>query len=167
MLEIFPPGKGKKGPGLALVTEEDYFPVLMDLLSTAKTRIDVMAFSFVVGDEEGHLYFKSLPFKIMEKLKALKKERGQGLRIRVFLEGHRDTAAKNRVAAEHLKKGGIEVVMGGSHAKGFCVDGRYTLLGSTNLTGQSLSKNFETNLLIDDQKVAAEFTRYFEHYFGG
>ncbi|RZA09587.1 MAG: hypothetical protein EOP11_01160, partial [Proteobacteria bacterium] len=40
-------------------------------------------------------------------------------------------------------------------------------LGSTNLTGQSLSKNFETNLLIDDQKVAAEFTRYFEHYFGG
>ncbi|RYZ95642.1 MAG: hypothetical protein EOP11_24645 [Proteobacteria bacterium] len=166
MLKVFPPTR-PKSPGLALVTEEDYFPVLENLLAQATREIIVMAFSFVVGDDKGLLYFQSLPFKVMEKLKALKKEKGSSLRIRVFLEGARDTAAKNRVTAAHLKKGGIEVTMGGSHAKGFCVDGRYTLLGSTNLTGQSLAKNFETNLLIDDPRVAAEFSRYFEHYWQG
>lgn len=129
--------------------------------------VDLLAFSFAVGSATGHLDFKGAPFQIMQKLKELKKKHGRKMTIRVYLEGARDTAARNRVTADHLAKAGIIVKMGATHAKGFCVDGRYLLIGSTNLTGQSIFKNNETNLLLDDKKASGEFGKYFEHLWNG
>lgn len=139
----------------------------MGLLEHARESVDLLAFSFAVGSATGHLDFKGAPFQIMQKLKDLKKKRGSKMSIRVYLEGARDTAARNRVTAEHLAKAGIKVKLGATHAKGFCVDGRYLLIGSTNLTGQSIFKNNETNLLLDDKKTSGEFEKYFEHLWSG
>lgn len=47
------------------------------------------------------------------------------------------------------------------------MDRRFVYFGSTNLTQQSITKNNEANLLIDDEQVAAQFTRYFEHLWKG
>ena len=47
------------------------------------------------------------------------------------------------------------------------MDARFVLFGSTNLTNQSIEKNNEANLLIDDRKLAAEIPRYYEHLWSG
>ncbi|HXH75325.1 MAG TPA: phospholipase D-like domain-containing protein [Bacteriovoracaceae bacterium] len=101
------------------------------------------------------------------KLKELKQKHGAKLKIRFFTEGLRETVDRNRVTAQFLEAHGVEVRYGSTHAKGFCVDGRYVLFGSTNLTNQSLLKNNEANLLIDDKKMADGFLAYFDHLWNG
>jgi phosphatidylserine/phosphatidylglycerophosphate/cardiolipin synthase-like enzyme len=49
-----------------------------------------------------------------------------------------------------------------THNKIFIADGREVLLGSTNLTHNSMERNNETNVLIRDPVIAG----YFEDYFG-
>jgi phosphatidylserine/phosphatidylglycerophosphate/cardiolipin synthase-like enzyme len=61
------------------------------------------------------------------------------------------------VTADFLESAGVEVAYGSTHAKGSSVDGRYVFFGSTNFTNQSMVKNDEANLLIDDREVAAQF----------
>ena len=150
-----------------LITDQNYLPELLKLLSSAKKRIDILSFSFAIGSAAGKINTKSAPFEIARKLKELKEKNGKKLKIRLFTEGLRETVSRNQVTAGYLKEAGVEVKYGSTHAKGFCVDGKYLLFGSTNLTNQSILKNFEANLLIDDEKVAKEFTRYFNHHWKG
>lgn len=151
----------------ALVTDQDYLPFLLALLSKAKKQIDILAFSFAIGSASGKLTTTSAPFQIAEKLASLKKKRGDKLRIRLYIEGLRETSDRNRVTAEYLADAGVEVVYGATHAKGFCIDGRMVIFGSTNLTNQSIIKNREANLFTDDKQTAVEFMRYFEHLWNG
>lgn len=41
------------------------------------------------------------------------------------------------------------------------------IIGSSNLTGEGLSANYETNVLVDDRRVARQFFDYFEEHFQG
>lgn len=166
------PGRNNLGMSKAriktkLITDQNYLPELLKLLSRAKKRIDILSFSFAIGSAAGKINFKSAPFEIALKLKELKEKNGKKLKIRLFTEGLRETVSRNQVTAEYLQERGIEVRYGSTHAKGFCVDGKYLLFGSTNLTNQSILKNFEANLLIEDEKVAKEFTKYFNHHWKG
>lgn len=154
-----------KIPEPVLITERDYLPALLKLLDHARSRIDIIAFSFAIGSASGRIDMKGAPFQIAQKLAQLKKKRGARLKIRLVLEGYRETETRNRVTAAFLKKAGIQVRYSSTHAKGFCVDGRYLLIGSTNLSNQSVMKNNETNLLIDSPETAAEFERYFEYHW--
>lgn len=156
----------KKTGKIILVTENEYLPVLLKLLDKAKTSIEVLAFSFAIGGSTGKAAIKSAPFIIAEKLASIKK-RKKNLTIRLYIEGRRETADRNQVTAEYLAKAGIKVRYGSTHAKGFCIDNKYVFFGSTNLTNQSITKNNETNLLIDDKKVAVGFEQYFNHLWEG
>lgn len=153
--------------GALLVTERDYLSVLTGLLEHAKTSIDILAYSFAMASAGGRIDFKGAPFEIVQKIKEIKKKRGRKLKIRLYIEGERDTVDRNRITAEHLEKAGVKVMFGATHAKGFCVDNKYLLIGSTNLTNQSIRKNNETNVLLEDPKVCAEFEKYFEHLWKG
>jgi phosphatidylserine/phosphatidylglycerophosphate/cardiolipin synthase-like enzyme len=150
-----------------LVTENDYLDVLMGLLDHARESVDILAFSFAMASAGGRIDFKGAPFQVAQKIKEIKKKRGRKLKIRLYIEGVRETSLRNRVTAAHLAKAGVKVVYGSTHAKGFCVDGRYLLIGSTNLTNQSIRKNNETNVLVDDRAAAAEFLKYFGHLWEG
>lgn len=150
-----------------LITNENFLPALLKLLSKAKKTIDILQFSFAIGSVKGVLATKTAPYKIAEKLAQIKERHGDKIKIRLFIEGHRETADRNRVTANFLKKAGIDVRYGSTHAKGFCIDGRYVLFGSTNLTQQSITKNHETNLLLDDPKAASGFDAYFMHLWKG
>lgn len=152
---------------ITLVVDDNYLENLFAVLSKAKKNIDILAFSFAIGSAAGKLNKNSSPYKIAEKLVELKRKKGPSLRIRLYIEGIRETSERNFITARFLENAGIEVVYGATHAKGFCIDERYLLFGSTNLTHQSIEKNYETNLLIDDKKVAKEFMRYFEHLWQG
>lgn len=150
-----------------LVTNNDYFEVLMQLLDSAQNKIDIISYSFSIGSTAGKMAKQNTPYQIAEKLVEIKQERKSKLNIRLYIEGARETADRNQVTAEFLKKGGVKVRFGATHAKGFCIDDRYVLLGSTNLTHQSITKNNETNLLFEEPKVAKGFETYFEHLWQG
>ena len=157
--------KGKRETSeTVLVVDEGYYPVLMELLDHAKKSVDVLAFSFGIGSAAGKFTESGAPFKIARKLAELRK---RGVSVRLYIEGFRETAERNRVTGEYLKKLGIKVKYGSTHAKGFCVDGRFVLFGSTNLTHQSVVKNNETNLLLSDAEAVEGFRKYFEHLWKG
>ena len=149
-----------------LVANDDYLPSLMLLLDQARTSIDIIEYSFAIGSAGGKIANTSAPFQIAEKLIAVKKKHKK-IDIRLYLEGHRETADRNRVTATYLKKHGVQIKFGSTHAKGFSVDGTYVLFGSTNLTNQSILKNNETNLFFEEPKVAEGFNDYFEHLWSG
>lgn len=148
-----------------LVTNEEYLPVLMKLLDHARKSVDIVAYSFAIGSASGKISFNGAPFQIAQKLVEIKKKRR--LKIRLYIEGRRETFDRNRPTAEYLKKHGVTVKYGSTHAKGFCIDGKYLLFGSTNLTQQSILKNNETNLLLEDPAAIQGFEKYFTHLWKG
>lgn len=152
---------------ISVVTDQDYLPVLLSLLSKAKKSIDIMAYSFAIGSAAGKHSEKGAPYQIAEKLIEMKKKLGDKITIRLFTEGLRETVERNSVTARHLEKNGVEVVYGSTHAKGFCIDKKIVFFGSTNLTNQSIMKNGEANLLIKDAKIAKEFLRYMDYHWEG
>ncbi|UOF01340.1 phospholipase D-like domain-containing protein [Bdellovibrio reynosensis] len=151
---------------IQLVVDDNFMDFLLPLLESAKKSIDILQYSFAIGSAAGKLNTNTTPFAIAEKLVALKEQKPR-LRIRLYLEGLRETYDRNVITGRYLEDAGIEIVYGATHAKGFCVDQSTVLFGSTNLTHQSLVKNAETNLLIKDKSVAKEFMRYFEHLWEG
>lgn len=148
----------------ALVLDDAYLETLLPRLSKAKKNVDVLAFSFAIGSAGGKLNRSGSPFKIASHLVAARK---RGVRVRLYLEMERDTSARNQVTADWLENEGIEVKAGRTHAKGFLIDDKHLLFGSTNLTNQSLLKNRETNILTDDKKAIREFKSYFQAMCGG
>lgn len=150
-----------------IVPAGNYLAVLLELLDQAKISIDILAYSFAIGSAQGVLSTKSAPYEIAQKIVDKKKQLGKKIRVRLYIEGFRETSVRNRVTAAFLKKAGVEIKYGSTHAKGFCIDNKYLLFGSTNLTNQSITKNIEMNLLIADPKVAQGFEIYFEHQWSG
>lgn len=150
----------------AAITDQNYLESLLNLLSGAQKKIDILSYSFAIGSAAGKINYQGAPYLIAEKIAEIK-EKNPKLKIRLFTEGLRETVSRNKVTAEFLEERGVEVRYGSTHAKGLCIDGRYLLFGSTNLTNQSIRKNFEANFLIEDEMVAKEFSRYFNHYWKG
>lgn len=151
---------------VSLVTDQDYLPALLKLLSSAKKSIDILSFSFAIGSVGGKLTTSGAPYKIADHIRKLKAKKPK-LSIRFFVEGHRETADRNQITADFLEEAGVEVRYGATHAKGFCIDRKTVLFGSTNLSNQSIMKNREANLLISDKKAVSGFLDYFEHLWGG
>ena len=133
--------KVTKSPQALLVVDDNYLPALTQLLNHASKSVDIIAYSFAIGRAAGFYSKKGAPFRIAEQLIALKKKWKAKIKIRLYLEGERDTAERNRLTGDYLKKAGIDVRYGSTHAKGFCIDDSLVLFGSTNLTNQSITKN--------------------------
>src|SRR4051812_46193623 len=106
---------------ILLIPDDSYWPALEPLLEQAKKSIDLLEFSFAIGSAAGRLDQKGLPYKVAEKLCALKRKR-KSLKIRLYIEGYRETADRNAVTAKMLEANGVEVRFGQTHAKGICVD---------------------------------------------
>jgi hypothetical protein len=97
-------------PQISLVTNQDYLPVIMSLLTQARKSIDILSFSFTsFGAAKA----------IAEKLKEIKIKQQKMIQIRFFSEGIRETYERNKVTADFLSESGIEVHFGATHARGF------------------------------------------------
>jgi phosphatidylserine/phosphatidylglycerophosphate/cardiolipin synthase-like enzyme len=142
-----------------LVVDNDYLSTLLNLLDGANERVDLITYSFTIPKRIPN----SAPKEIAEKLVST---RARGVDVRVYIEMYRETAPRNRPTAQFFEDAGIEVRHGKTHAKGIRVDER-VLFGSTNMTQQSLTKNIETNLLFDDERVTHGFNQYFTHLWNG
>jgi len=144
-----------------LVTDAQYFQVAKEMIQEAKHSIQVMMFEMGYYDRNPNTPSNLL---IRELINAKKR----GVKVEVVLEvreGEDRTAKRNRHTGKILSDGGVEVIYDSlsktTHAKCMVVDGKLTLLGSTNWTYYALTSNNEASVLIRSKEVAKAFTDYF------
>jgi phosphatidylserine/phosphatidylglycerophosphate/cardiolipin synthase-like enzyme len=145
-----------------VVLDREYFQVARGLLGNAEQSIQMMMFE--AGFYANH---PKSPSNIL--IGELISARKRGIRVEVILEssdrGGRATE-RNRLTGRMLSKEGVEVIYDPlfvtTHAKLIIIDGRISLLGSTNWTFYSLTSNHEAGVLIESREVAQALGYYFE-----
>jgi phosphatidylserine/phosphatidylglycerophosphate/cardiolipin synthase-like enzyme len=150
---------------LTLLKNKAYFHALAERIQDARTRI-VMA--FFLFKTNGHP--KSYPEILMRELGDAAR---RGVRVIVVLEQDAKTDSTinrdNRNASERLKKAGVEVYFDSPkktmHTKLAVIDGRYTFIGSHNLTQSALKHNHELSILVDSPAVAEETLNYIKYLY--
>jgi phosphatidylserine/phosphatidylglycerophosphate/cardiolipin synthase-like enzyme len=144
-----------------LVTDAQYFQVAKKLIQEAKHSIQVMMFEMGYYDK-----YPNTPSNLL--IKELMNATKRGVKVEVILEvkeGEDRTAKRNRHTGKILSDGGVEVIYDPlfktTHAKLMVVDGRLTLLGSTNWTYYALTNNHEASVVIRSQELAKAIMDYF------
>lgn len=124
------------------------------LLATARESIDICTPYFVPD------------LGIRQELLAA---RARGVRVRVLTGGpYSDHGLVRRAGRRRygvMLKGGVEIAEYDSrmmHAKVLLVDGRWALLGSTNIDNRSFGLNDEVNVVIFSEDLAAQLRSMFE-----
>ncbi len=152
---------GLPAEDVQLVTDGQYFQVAGKLIQEAKTSIQVMMFEMGYYDR-----YPNTPSNLL--IKELIDAKKRGVKVEVILEvkeGRDRTAERNRTTGKILSNGGVEVIYDPlfktTHAKCMVVDGRLTLLGSTNWTYYALTNNNEVSVLILSKELARELNDYF------
>ncbi len=145
------------GPEMTPICDESYLPQLEQMIESASSSIDIVAYEFL--SESGEV--RRLTRKLIERVKLNPK-----LRVRVYLEGDKESlGARNRETAEWLHANGVAVYLDPedctTHTKAVCVDDQLLLIGSSNLSNSSIGRNNETNVLIRSPEIAAGFAEYF------
>jgi len=156
-----PHAVGLPAEDVQLVTDAQYFQVAKKMIQEAKGSIQVMMFEMGYYDQH-----PNTPSNIL--IKGLIEARKRGVKVEVILEvkeGEDRTAKRNRHTGKILSDGGVEVIYDSlfktTHAKCMVVDGKFTLLGSTNWTYYALTSNNEASVLIRSKEVAKAFMDYF------
>jgi len=150
----------QNGCPLTLLKNRAYFHALSERIRDARTQI---AMAFFLFKTNGHP--QSYP-EIL--LKDLGDAARRGVRVIVVLEQDAKTDSTinrdNRNASERLKKAGVEVYFDSPkktmHTKLAVIDGRYTFIGSHNLTQSALKHNNELSVLVDSPAVAESTLNY-------
>jgi phosphatidylserine/phosphatidylglycerophosphate/cardiolipin synthase-like enzyme len=156
-----PQSIGLPAEDVQLVMDAQYFQVAKKMIHEAKTSIQVMMFEMGYYDQ-----YPNTPSNLL--IKELIDAKKRGVRVEVILEvkeGKDRTTERNRHTGKILSEGGVEVIYDPlfktTHAKLMVVDGKLTLLGSTNWTYYALTNNNEASILIRSKEVARELLDYF------
>jgi phosphatidylserine/phosphatidylglycerophosphate/cardiolipin synthase-like enzyme len=150
----------QNGCPLTLLKNRAYFHALSGRIRGARTQI-VMAFFLFKTNGHPQSYPEIL-------LRELGEAARRGVRVMVVLEQDAKTDSTvnrdNRNASERLKKAGVEVYFDSPkktmHTKLAVIDGRYTFIGSHNLTQSALKHNNELSVLVDSPAIAEETLNY-------
>jgi phosphatidylserine/phosphatidylglycerophosphate/cardiolipin synthase-like enzyme len=152
---------GLPAEDVQLVTDVQYFEVAKKLIHEAKYSIQVMMFEMGYYDK-----YPNTPSNLL--IKELMNATKRGVKVEVILEvkeGEDRTAKRNRHTGKILSESGVEVIYDPlfktTHAKFMVVDGRLTLLGSTNWTYYALTSNNEASVLIRSKELARAIIDYF------
>lgn len=144
-----------------VVADAQYFQTAQRLIREAKETIRVMMFEMGYYEEHPHTPSNLLVRELIEAKK-------RGVKVEVILEVRDDqdrTTKRNRRTAKMLSEGGVDVIFDPlsrtTHAKLMIVDGKLTLVGSTNWTYYALTNNHEVSLLVRSKEVAREMIEYF------
>ncbi len=152
---VFMPS-GMVGSDVELINDRDYAPAMIAELQQADTSIHIAMFSITYYDD----YPDSSVNKMLEELVYAK---NRGLDVRIVVDEYPEDHEKG---IEFLEKYGVPVRHDGpeqsTHAKLIIIDGKTTILGSTNWRYYSVDKNHEADVIIRNQAVALEYEQYFE-----
>ena len=144
-----------------IIADAQYFQTAQKLIREAKETIRVMMFEMGYYEEHPNTPSNLLVRELVEAQK-------RGVKVEVILEARDDqdrTTKRNRRTAKVLMQGGVDVIYDPlfktTHAKLMIVDGKFTLVGSTNWTYYALTNNHEVSLLVRSKEVARELIEYF------
>ena len=151
-----------KGCTLTLLKNRDYFRALSEKIHEARKEIRLAFFLFKTNGRPG-----SYPEIILRELSQAVQ---RGVRVTVVLESDGKPASTvnrdNGETAERLKKAGMDVHWDSpkktTHTKLAVIDGRYTFIGSHNLTQSALKYNNEMSVMIDSPAVAENTLHYIQ-----
>lgn len=147
-------------PGeVAVLTDDAYFPLLLQHIAEARQRIELAMFLFKMTESPNN--------RPAQLAQALIDARRRGVQVAVLLEksGYdEELNRENEKVAQLLRKNRIDVRFDTpgttTHAKLVVIDNRYVFLGSHNLTQAALKHNHEVSLLLDNTALARELTDY-------
>ena len=146
---------------VTILKDREYFFALKDALKKAKKDITLSFYHFKLRGEEHYL-----PDSIFMELLAAAR---RGVKVSVLLEQGKpeEAAIRNRdnlTVKERLSAAGAKVFLDSprrtTHTKLAVIDGRYTFVGSHNLTQSALKYNREVSVMIDSPAVAKEVLSY-------
>ena len=153
--------RGLPAEDVQLVVDTQYFQVAKRMIQEAKHSVQVLMFEMGYYDK-----YLNTPSNLL--IKELIDAKKRGVKVEVILEvreGEDRTTKRNRHTGKILLEGGVEVIYDSfsktTHTKLMVVDGRLTLLGSTNWTYNALTNNHEASVLIRSKEVAKELIDYF------
>ena len=148
-----------------LVQSEQYKKILLGQIHSAQKEILGTVYSTYLDEEKN-----SHP--TTEIFKELVQAWDRQVLVKVLLNGESksDRIKKgNTLAQEYLKKNNVLVMQYPNnvtlHAKVWIFDGIRTLLGSHNLSGNSLTSNVELSVLIHDEQFAQHTKEFFRRYW--
>jgi competence ComEA-like helix-hairpin-helix protein len=144
---------------ILLLPDAVYYDTLLHHIRQATHRIDLSMFIFKITGSP-----RNRPAIILQELAAASK---RGVEVNALLErsdGYDDLNRENQKVAEIMRNLGIRVFFASpkktNHTKLVVVDGRYSFVGSHNLTHAALAQNSELSLLIDNSGLAEELRKY-------
>ena len=144
------PGPGD--PNAELVCDRDYLPALQDLVANATDRVQIAQFELFSGTATGDV------------VSALADAADRGVTVQVLLD---DEIEENAGAVEALRDRGVDAKIDlfpdiTIHAKMLIADGDDALVGSTNWSTSSISRNHECNLRLRNAPPVAYLEAWFE-----
>ena len=141
--------------GIEVVNDRDYFDRVFELIDSADESIHLAMFEIKYYEKYPDSEVNQLVEKLIEK-------NSEGVDVKIIV----DQFLTDERAVEILKKSGVDIRWDSTsvttHNKLMIVDGRVVLIGSTNWSYYSLSKNHESNVIFHDEESAGKFERYFE-----
>ena len=154
-----------KGCPVTLLKNREYFHALSERIRDARKQI---VMSFFLFKTNGHP--DSYPENILQELS---KAAQRGVRVLLVLEQDEkpDSTVNrdNRDSSERLKKAGVEIHFDSpkrtTHTKLAVIDGRYTFIGSHNLTQSALKYNNELSALIDSPVISEKTLNYIKSLY--
>lgn len=141
--------------GIEVVNDRDYFDRVFELIDSADESIHLAMFEIKYYEKYPDSEVNQLVEKLIEK-------NSEGVDVKIIV----DQFLTDERAVEILKKSGVDIRWDSTsvttHNKLMIVDGRVVLIGSTNWSYYSFSKNHESNVIFHDKESAEQFERYFE-----
>jgi phosphatidylserine/phosphatidylglycerophosphate/cardiolipin synthase-like enzyme len=147
---------------VATADNRDYFGVVHELLTGASKSIDVIIY-------QGRFYFQ-YPLSTSNTLVSdLADAAARGVKVRAILEEadwNPGNSEDNHDLWNILSQAGVETYFDPigttSHSKLVVVDNKYAVVGSMNWSYYALDKNNEASTVIESDKVAGDFDKYFD-----
>ncbi|HEY1628210.1 MAG TPA: phospholipase D-like domain-containing protein [Tepidisphaeraceae bacterium] len=151
-----------------LETLDDPFAVLASV-PTPRSRL-VASLHRLLRDAKSSIELTMAYFAPPEELAdQLCRSARQGVRVRMMLPGrsnHASVLIAGRAFYKMLLQAGVEIYERQHamlHAKTLCVDGKISIIGSTNLDYRSIQFNCELSAVIHSQTLGEQMHDLFEH----
>ncbi len=141
--------------GIEVVNDREYFDRVFELIDSADESIHLVMFEIK--------YYEKYPdSEVNQLVEKLIQKNAEGVDVKIIV----DQFLTDVRAVEILEKTGVDIKWDSTsvttHNKLMIVDGRIVLIGSTNWSYYSFSKNHESNVIFNDRESAEKFERYFE-----
>lgn len=138
---------------IRVINSQEIQPALISIISRAEKNIYISVYQAVYLPGKPKSLVNQIWHQIKEKVAA-------NLDVKVLInQNFQGRTAKeiNQAVAKQLRKNQIPARFHAKnirgHAKYYVVDGRYSIIGSHNLSERAVRENYEISVYIDDKRV--------------